>query len=76
MVVYLQDETMKEGRTVGGLTFHQGVADADTWQVKDDQGNTVALVIVYVDDYLTAWLYPGSGGVHRRNPKGARGWRT
>ena len=45
---------MKEGRTAGGLSFHQGVADADTWQVKDDQGNIVGLVIVYVDDYLIA----------------------
>ena len=47
-------KTMKEGRTEGGLSFHQGVADADTWQVKNDQGHIVGLVIVYVDDYLIA----------------------
>ena len=58
-------KTMKEGRTEEGLSFHQGVADADTWQVKDDQGNIVGLVIVYVDDYLITADYKTCLDVHQ-----------
>ena len=44
--------TMQAGKATSGYTFKQGVADPDTWQVKDEKGATIALIIVYVDDYL------------------------
>ena len=45
-------KTMKAARTSTGLTFKHGVADPDTWQVKNDNDETVGLIIVYVDDYI------------------------
>ena len=45
---------MKQAKTPGGLTFHQGVADPEVWQVRNAQGEVVGLTIVYVDDFLIA----------------------
>ncbi|CAE6958294.1 RE1 [Symbiodinium sp. CCMP2592] len=49
------DETqkMKQAKTESGLTFIQGQADADVWQIKGPDGETtIGLMIVYVDDFL------------------------
>ncbi|CAE7537762.1 GIP, partial [Symbiodinium microadriaticum] len=43
---------MKSGVTKGGLTFRQGQADADVWQIQAPGGITKGLMIVYVDDFL------------------------
>ena len=44
---------MREARTKTGLTFIQGQADADVWQIRGPDGqSTVGLMIVYVDDSL------------------------
>ena len=43
---------MKSGVTKGGLTFRQGQADADVWQIQAPGGTTKGLMIVYVDDFL------------------------
>ena len=46
-------QKMKEAKTKEGLTFVQGQADADVWQIKGPDGeSTVGLMIVYVDDFL------------------------
>ncbi|CAE6936905.1 RE1 [Symbiodinium sp. CCMP2592] len=45
---------MKKATTPGGLTFHQGVADSEVWQVRDAGGSVVGLVIIYVDDFFIA----------------------
>ena len=43
---------MREAVTKGGLTFLQGQADADVWQIRSAQNETVGLMIIYVDDFL------------------------
>ncbi|CAE7208121.1 GIP [Symbiodinium sp. CCMP2592] len=46
-------QKMREAKTKAGLTFVQGQADADVWQIKGpDHKTTVGLMIVYVDDFL------------------------
>ncbi|CAE7777535.1 RE1 [Symbiodinium sp. CCMP2592] len=45
-------QKMKEAITKAGLTFVQGQADADVWQIKGADQSTVGLMIVYVDDFL------------------------
>ncbi|CAE7257247.1 RE1, partial [Symbiodinium sp. CCMP2592] len=45
---------MKQAVTPGGLTFHQGVADSEVWQVRNGEGAVLGLVIIYVDDFFIA----------------------
>ena len=47
-----RDATMKAMRAPEGLTWHQGRAITSWWSLKDHQGEVVAIVVVYVDDFM------------------------
>ena len=47
-----RDATMRAMRAPEGLTWHQGRAISSWWSLKDGQGAVVAIVVVYVDDFM------------------------
>ena len=68
-----RDFTLRSSSPPEGMRLHQGGAATSWWQVVDPDGNMIAIILVYVDDFLLC----GSADVVARLATCIRGiWET